>query len=85
MSDINRELEELIRQLDRRIAHAESATPRDVIDVIIESEPRSTRVSSLRQHPVVQQFHKELVDGLIRADTVNRLLRLITLLLDRLP
>jgi hypothetical protein len=49
----------------------------DAIDAILANEPRTTGVRSLRDHEVVQQFRRELSDGLIRVDTANRLLGLI--------
>ena len=64
----------------------EESTPRsrrkDAIDAILASDPRSTGVRSLREHEVVQQFRRELSDGLIRADTVNKLLGLIRTVVD---
>ena len=50
---------------------------KDAIDAILASEPRTTAVRSLRDHEVVQQFRRELTDGLIRVDTANKLLGLI--------
>ena len=50
---------------------------KDAIDAILASEPRSTGVRLLRDHEVVQQFRRELLDGLIRVDTANKLLGLI--------
>jgi len=50
---------------------------KDAIDAILASEPRTTAVRSLRDHEAVQQFRQELSDGLIRADTANKLLGLI--------
>ena len=50
---------------------------KDAIDAILASEPRTTAVRSLRDHEVVQQFRRELSDGLIRVDTANKLLGLI--------
>ena len=50
---------------------------KDAIDAILAGEPRTTGVRSLRDHEVVQQFRRELSDGLIRVDTANKLLGLI--------
>ena len=55
---------------------------KDAIDAILASEPRRTGVRSLRDHEVVQQFRRELSDGLIRVDTANRLLGLIRTIVD---
>jgi hypothetical protein len=55
---------------------------RDAIDAILASKPRTTGVRSLRDHEVVQQFRRELSDGLIRVDTANKLLGLIRTVVD---
>jgi len=65
-------LEEGIPQLKRK----------DAIDAILASEPRTTAARSLRDHEVVQQFRRELADGLIRVDTANKLLGLIRTIVD---
>ena len=49
----------------------------DAIDAVLASPARTTGVRSLRSSPEIEAFRQALVDGLIRADTVNRLLRLV--------
>lgn len=50
----------------------------DAIDEVLGSAPRTTEVRSLRDHPDVVQFRQDLIDGFIRVDTANRLLRLLS-------
>jgi hypothetical protein len=66
-------------QLDRLIDLLSTAAtpPRDAIDEVLAGAPRTTEVKSLRDHPDVQQFRQDLIDGLIRVDTANRLLQLV--------
>lgn len=55
----------------------------DAIDAELSRAPRSTRVASLREAPEAQAFRDELVNGLIRVDTANRLLRWVNELMAR--
>ncbi len=68
-------------QLHALLARLEESLPKakrkDAIETILAGEPRTTAVRSLRDHEVVQQFRRELSDGLIRVDTANKLLGLI--------
>jgi hypothetical protein len=66
-------------QLDRLIDLLSTSTgqPRDAIDEVLAGAPRATEVKSLRDHPDVKQFRQDLIDGLIRVDTANRLLQLV--------
>jgi len=57
----------------------------DAIDAVLAAPPRTSRVRSLRDSPVVAQFRQELLDGLIRADAARRLLALIAEVVKRLP
>lgn len=54
----------------------------DAIDRVRASAVRTTNVRSLRRDPVMEQFRKELSDGLIRADTVRQVLELVSMALD---
>ena len=72
-------LEALLERLEQGIP---SGRRKDAIDAILASEPRTTGVRSLRDHEVVQQFRRELSDGLIRVDTANKLLGLIRTIVD---
>ncbi len=56
----------------------------DAIDAVLAREPRSTQVVSVRQAPEMEAFRRELTDGLIRADTVNQVLRLLNEWITRL-
>jgi hypothetical protein len=49
----------------------------DAIDAELARPARVTSVTSLRHDPTVEQFRQELIDGMIRVDTVNKLLGLI--------
>ena len=68
-------------QLHALLTRLEESLPKakrkDAIDAILADEPRTSAVRSLRDHEVVQQFRRELSDGLIRVDTANKLLGLI--------
>ena len=68
------QLHALLTRLEESIPKAKR---KDAIDAILADEPRTTAVRSLRDHEVVQQFRRELSDGLIRVDTANKLLGLI--------
>lgn len=74
MEDVLEKLDAVLAKLE---ADAKSRQRRDAIDNILDGEPRTAQVESLRDHPVVQQFRTELADELIRADTVGQLLGLI--------
>jgi len=66
--------------LDRLISTLDAVmrkTPHDAIDAELAAPPRVTAVRALRDDPIVQQFRQELIDGLIRVDTAQRLLALI--------
>lgn len=87
MSDVMQELDRLLGQLDgavERKAAALAPLGGDAIDDVLTSPARATAVRSLREAPEVEAFRNELVDGLIRADTANQLLRLVALVVERL-
>ncbi len=85
MSDLTQELNRLLGRLEeaaeRRIAAARGSGG-DAIDRTLEAPPRETAVVSLREAPEVEAFRSELMDGLIRADTANRLLRLVATIVE---
>ena len=56
----------------------------DAIDAVLSSSKRTTKVVSLREAPEVKAFRDSLVDGLIRIDTANQLLRLINTIIVQL-
>ena len=71
------------RQLDRLLQTLQALAdePRangDAIDRILAQPPRQTRVRSLGDDPTVKRFREDLTNGLIRVDTANALLGLIT-------
>ena len=74
MDEVSDSLHALLRSLEDAIRKRRG---QDAIDRILGGEPRHTRVRSLRDHEVVNRFRQELVDGLIRVDTANRLLGMI--------
>jgi hypothetical protein len=68
-------LDELLSVLDHGQTSANRA--KDAIDRELAAPMRTTQVRSLRDAPEIAAFRQELMDGLIRADTANRLLSLI--------
>lgn len=56
----------------------------DAIDAVLLSPARTTAVRSLRHAPETEAFRQALVDGLIRVDTANELLRLVNDIVSRL-
>lgn len=56
----------------------------DAIDAVLASPKRTTKVTSLRDAPEVKAFRDGLIDGLIRVDTANQLLRLINEIIVRI-
>ncbi|HSW46337.1 MAG TPA: hypothetical protein VLM89_12280 [Phycisphaerae bacterium] len=58
--------------------------PSDAIAAELESAARVSSARSLRDAPEIEAFRRELVEGLIRADTANRLLRLLNEVVTRL-
>lgn len=62
------------------------STPGDAIDRILARPPRRTDARSLRTDPAIVAFRRELQDGIVRADTVRRVLQLISAALEaRIP
>jgi hypothetical protein len=87
MSDVMQELDRLLGQLEgaaERKAAVRAPLAGDVIDDVLASPARQTAVRSLRDAPEVEAFRNELIDGLIRADTANQLLRLVAMVVERL-
>jgi len=58
--------------------------PRDAIDTELARPARTTAVVSLKDAAEVEAFRNELIDGLIRVDTANQLLRLANEVITRL-
>ena len=76
MNRIDATLDELLAELDAKIRRRGGD---DAIAQVLAGPRRQTSVQSLHNHEVVRRFRRELVDGLIRVDTANQLLRLIQL------
>jgi len=77
--DVTKELDALVRMLT-----AAGSVTGDAIDAELARPARTTGVRPLAEAPEVEAFRRELIDGLIRADTANRLLRLIGTILEGL-
>ncbi len=73
MSDATRELDALLEKLERATSGSG-----DAIDHIVNGPRRKTDARSIRNDPAMLRFRRELADGLIRADTANQLLRLVS-------
>ena len=83
MSEPQNDLNSLLAELERLTVGA-SGRAGDAIDDILKSPRRRTQTLSVRRRAAIENFRRELTDGLIRADTANQLLRLITAVLARL-
>jgi hypothetical protein len=75
-SDATKVLDDLMTTLEQAEKQSDGGKG-DAIDAVLAGTPRSTQVASVRQAPEMEAFRRELVDGLIRADTVNQVLRLL--------
>lgn len=76
MPETTRQLDQLLQTL--QALADQSDTDGDAIDRILAQPRRQTRVHTLRDHPTVQRFREDLTNGLIRVDTANALLGLIS-------
>ena len=85
MANVTDALDRFLTTVDRVAATVPAGAARDAIDAVLSASPRQTQVASLRDSPVMQKFRDELTDGLIRIDTLNQVLRLAALVLERLP
>ena len=65
------------------VSDSSSGQHRDAIDAELSRPTRATAVVSLRDAPEMAAFRQEWVDGLIRVDTANQLLRLLNELITR--
>ncbi len=74
-----------VRLVDQLTVRPADARRGDAIDRILAEPPRRTEVVELRESPVIRKFRDDLVDGLVRVDTVNQLFRLLTTVLEKLP
>ncbi len=76
MSETTEMFERFLESLELRLQEPEQRT--DAIDQELARPPRRTGVRALRDDPVVARFREDLSNGLVRIDTVNALLRLMT-------
>lgn len=76
---VNNELEMLISRLDALQSRSQRG---DAIDTALTSVPRTTVVSSLRDHEAVVRFREELAKGHVAAGTAARLLDLLRVVLE---
>ncbi len=74
---ITEQLDRLIAAVDQKTVDSDDASRKDAIDRELARRPRVTQVDSLRDAPEVQAFREALLDGLVRVDTANQLLRLL--------
>ena len=77
-------LDDLLGQLEKASDQQTTNQAGDAINDVLQSPARTTAVRSLRDAPEIATFRDELIDGLIRADTANRLLRLVAMVVERL-
>ncbi len=79
MGEVTDNLSRILEGLEKSI---DGSGRKDAIDAILAGSPRETNATSLRDHEVVKQFRRELSSGLIRVDTVSRLLGLIRIAVE---
>lgn len=77
-------LDDLLKTLDSKLGASPATGRGDAIDAVLADAPRTTAVTSLREAQAVADFRQALMDGLIRVDTANRLLRLVNEVVTRL-
>jgi hypothetical protein len=78
------ELERLLSNVQTLLEASAKAQPGDAIAAELGRPGRTTAVVSLKDAPEVEAFRNELIDGFIRVDTVNQLLRLVNEAMTRL-
>lgn len=77
--------DQLITMLDHTLHHQQpSPHPNDAITRTLNTAPRTTAVTSLRDAPEIQRFREDLANGFIRLDTANTLFTLINQVLTRM-
>ncbi len=79
MGEVTDNLSRILERLEKNL---DGSGRNDAIDAILAGSPRETNATSLRDHEVVKQFRRELSSGLIRVDTVSRLLGLIRIAVE---
>lgn len=83
MSEVTAELDRLVARLEAAEASRVPARG-DAIDEALEQPARRTEVRAVSASAEMEAFRRELIDGLIRADTANRLLRLVAEIVERM-
>ena len=78
------ELDQLLTNVQTLLEANAKTQPGDAIGQELSRPARTTNVISLKDAPEVQAFRNELIDGLIRVDTANQLLRLVNEAMTRL-
>jgi hypothetical protein len=84
MANVTQLLDEVVATLESKAAEQERAGRGDAIDAALNRAPRITKAVSLRDAPEVRAFREAMIDGLIRVDTANQLLRLVNEVISRL-
>ncbi|UCG33869.1 MAG: hypothetical protein JSU68_04375, partial [Phycisphaerales bacterium] len=70
MSEPETDLSALLAELER-LTVGDPNRNADAIDDTLQSPRRVTQTQSVRRHGAIEDFRRELTDGLIRADTAN--------------
>lgn len=78
--DAVQQFDALIRQLQAAV----NPVAGDAIDIEIARPPRTTATVNLAEAPEIVAFRNELVDGLIRQDTVRQVLTLVQTVLAQI-
>ncbi|MBI1826147.1 MAG: hypothetical protein HY287_04230 [Planctomycetes bacterium] len=75
MSKLIQTFNELLSHLDQQIQKPQN---KDAIADILGAPPLGTKVQSLHDLDVMQQFRRELSDGTIQMDTLHQILGLVS-------
>ena len=78
------EIDRLLEALGRVASPNMQAAAMDAIDLELHRPARTTAVQGLSDSAEMQAFRQALIDGLIRADTVNAALKLVNEVLTRI-
>jgi hypothetical protein len=84
MSEATNDLDQLVKRLEAAVTTNAMARRGDAIERVLSEPARTTGVQVLRNAPEIEAFRTELADGLIRADTANQLLRLVSMIVERM-
>lgn len=80
MNEVVKQLDALLERLDRGVSDERSNDERgpDAIDAILARPARETGVRRLHDDPAIMAFRRELVDGLVRIDTLRKFLDVLS-------